>query len=384
MRYCRTCIMPDTRPDQIFDTEGVCNACLSYQINKKIDWKKRKKKFEIIVNEAKSNKDKWNCIVPSSGGKDSTYQALRARELGLNPLLITASTCDLSIIGRKNIENLKKKGFDTIEISNSNLIRNKLNKISLETIGDISWPEHVSIFTTPIKFALYLKIPLILYGENPQIEYGGPKKSLNNSFLDRAWLEEFGGLIGLRVSDISENFGIKKKNLEIYKYPTKQELREFKIKSIFLGYYENWDSIRNFQVAKKNGFLPYSKDLEGCYFNFEKIDNYQHGIHDYFKFLKFGFGRATDQLSYSVRRGLIKRNKAIKIVKKIEGKYPITYMGKKLEDILKKINMTENEFVQICDRFTNKKIFKCDKNGKLIKNKNGDLKKNNYDNLYSN
>lgn len=214
MRYCRTCIMPDTRPDQIFDTEGVCNACLSYQINKKIDWKKRKKKFEIIVNEAKSNKDKWNCIVPSSGGKDSTYQALRARELGLNPLLITASTCDLSIIGRKNIENLKKKGFDTIEISNSNLIRNKLNKISLETIGDISWPEHVSIFTTPIKFALYLKIPLILYGENPQIEYGGPKKSLNNSFLDRAWLEEFGGLIGLRVSDISENFGIKKKILK--------------------------------------------------------------------------------------------------------------------------------------------------------------------------
>ncbi len=293
---------------------------------------------------------------------------------------MTATTCDLSIIGRKNIENLKDNGFDTVEISNNNITRSKLNKIGLETIGDIAWPEHVSIFTTPIKFALKFRIPLILYGENPQIEYGGPKKSLNNSILDRAWLEEFGGLIGLRVNDLVENFGLKKSELEVYTYPTKDELSEFKIKSIFLGYYENWDSIRNFKEAEKKGFKKYENSLEGCYFNFEKIDNYQHGIHDYFKFLKFGFGRATDQLSYCVRRGLLSRDEAIQKVKQIEGKFPSSYLGKSLKDILSKINISEKDFIKICDKFTNKKIFKCDQKGDLIKDESGSLIKLIYDN----
>ncbi len=380
MKYCKNCIMPNTRPDQIFDENGVCNACLSFLRNKNINWNKRFEEFNEIVKEVKTLNNKWNCVIPSSGGKDSTYQALRARELGLNPVLVTATTCDLSIIGRKNIENLKDNGFDTVEISNNNITRSKLNKIGLETIGDIAWPEHVSIFTTPIKFALKFRIPLILYGENPQIEYGGPKKSLNNSILDRAWLEEFGGLIGLRVNDLVENFGLKKSELEVYTYPTKDELSEFKIKSIFLGYYENWDSIRNFKEAEKKGFKKYENSLEGCYFNFEKIDNYQHGIHDYFKFLKFGFGRATDQLSYCVRRGLLSRNEAIQKVKQIEGKFPSSYLGKSLKDILSKINISEKDFIKICDKFTNKKIFKCDQKGDLIKDESGSLIKLIYDN----
>ena len=95
------------------------------------------------------------------------------------------------------------------------------------------------------------KIPLILWGENPQVEYGGPKKSLNNSILDRQWLEEFGGLIGLRVNDFIENYGFKKEDLDIYNYPTQEDLNNFKIKSVFLGYYEKWDSLRNYDISKK-------------------------------------------------------------------------------------------------------------------------------------
>ena len=185
MKYCKRCIIPDTRPDQIFDEEGICNACKSYDLNQKIDWEKRKADLDKIIEKTKKHDGQWNCVIPSSGGKDSTYQALRAKELGLNPVLVTATTCDISIVGRENIENLKKLGFDTVEISNSQKTRAKLNKIGLEVIGDIAWPEHVSIFTAPIKFALNYKIPLILWGENPQVEYGGPKKSLNNSILDR-------------------------------------------------------------------------------------------------------------------------------------------------------------------------------------------------------
>ena len=160
MKYCKKCIIPDTRPDQIFDSSGVCNACLSYERNQKINWKDRSEELKNLIDEAKKSRSSWKCVIPSSGGKDSTYQALRAKELGLNPVLVTATTCDISNLGRKNLENLKALGFDTIEISNSGKIRSKLNKIGLELIGDIAWPEHVSIFTVPIRFALNYKIPL--------------------------------------------------------------------------------------------------------------------------------------------------------------------------------------------------------------------------------
>lgn len=380
MKYCKNCIMPNTRPDQIFNNDGICNACLSFERNKKINWKERKKELEKIISNIKSNKAKWDCVIPSSGGKDSTYQALRAREMGLNPVVVTATTCDLSDVGKKNIENLKNIGFDTIEISNNHKIRSKLNKIGLEVIGDIAWPEHVSIFTAPVRFALSYKIPLILWGENPQIEYGGPKKSLNNNILDRAWMEEFGGLIGLRVSDLVENYDFSEKDLNIYIYPTEEELSKFPVKGIFLGYYEMWDSMRNYKISKKNGFTEYKDTVQGCYFNFEKIDNYQHGIHDYFKFLKFGFGRATDQLSYSVRRGLISRKNAIEKAKSLEGKFPTSYLNKSLDQILKKINVSLEEFNKACDKFTNKKIFKCDQSGTIIKNEKNELTKISYDN----
>lgn len=380
MKYCKWCIMPETRPDQYINNNGFCNACTSYDKTNKVNWKKRNEEIIRIIQNLNLNKKRWNCVVPGSGGKDSTYQIIKARELGLNPVFVTASTCDISEIGRKNLDNIKNLGFDVIEISNNSKVRAKINKIALKLIGDISWPEHVSIFTAPVKFALAYKIPLILWGENPQIEYGGPKKSLNNSILDQAWMEEFGGLIGFRVSDLIDIYGFKSHEIEIYKYPEKKILMQNSIRGIFLGYYERWDSIRNFKISKKNGFSEYKENLEGCYFNFEKIDNYQHGIHDYFKFLKFGFGRATDQLSYSIRRGLISREKAIKIVQKIEGKYPHTYMGKSLKNILKKINMKENEFLKICDKFTNKKIFMTDKYNNLIKDQKKNLIKKKYDN----
>ena len=380
MNYCKKCIMPNTRPDQNLNNEGICNACLSFEYQNKIDWDARKDILNRIIEEKKlKNKNGWNCVVPGSGGKDSTYQIIRAKELGLNPVFVTASTCDLSEIGRYNLENVKKIGFDVVEISNNTKIRGKINKIGLELLGDISWPEHVSIFTIPVKFALAFDVPLILWGENPQIEYGGPEKSLNNSILDQKWMEEFGGLIGFRVSDLIENHNFKKHELEIYNYPDTKILKEKSISGIFLGYYERWDSIKNFNISKEYGFKEYEKDLEGCYFNFEKIDNHQHGIHDYFKFLKFGFARATDQLSYQVRRGKIKRSDAINIVKKIEGKYPKSYMGKSIKNILNKINMDEKSFIEICDQFTNKNIFKTNQANQLIK-ENGNLIKLNYDN----
>ena len=371
---CKRCVATNSRPEQVIDNNGICNACLSFEQKKKIDWNKRKKLFEAEIDKTKklSNKDNWNCIIPSSGGKDSTVQAFIAKEFGLNPLIVTATTCDLSEIGKKNIDNLKKN-FDTIEISPNKEVRKKLNKICLETVGDISWPEHVSIFTQPIQIALKLDIKLILYGEQPQFEYGGPIRSGSN-IMNREWIEEFGGFLGLRVSDLINHYGFKREELIPYIYPDQKKIDEKKVKKLFMGYYFDWNNQENFKNAERNGFTPFDTKVEGCNLSYEKIDNHQHGIHDYFKYLKYGFSRSTDQAAWMIRQNIISREEGIKLVKENDGIYPSSYLGKKLEDILKEIDMTIKEFDEICERFTNKEIFMCDQSGKLINDNKKKLK----------
>lgn len=366
--------MPDTKPDLFFDEHGVCNACLNYQNRKIIDWDIRKKELLDILEKYRSkNQNNWDCIVPVSGGKDSTYQVIKMLQLGMNPLCVTATTCHLSCIGRKNIENLKRLGVDHIEFSPNPIIRRKLNKIGLTQVGDISWPEHVGIFTIPIRVAVNYKVPLIIWGENSQNEYGGPAASCQNNILNRRWLEEFGGLLGLRVSDILGIDGISKKDLIAYTYPSDEEFKLIGVTGLFLGYYLPWDGLSNALISQANGFTTFNNVVEGSMVSYENVDNYQTGIHDYFKFLKFGFGRATDIACLHLRRGRISRQDAIEIVNKNDGKFPWTYLGKSIEKILEPLEISLEEFIKICDKFTNKKIFKTDSKGNLLKDKKGDL-----------
>ncbi len=370
MRYCTKCVMPDTKPDLFFDEEGVCSACRSYEKRKEINWDERLEELKTLLLKYKSHdSSRWDCIVPVSGGKDSTTQVIRMLQLGMNPLCVTATTCDLSDIGRKNIQNIKSLGADYVEFSPNPIIRSKLNRIGLTQVGDISWPEHVGIFTIPVRASVQYKVPLIIWGENSQNEYGGPAQASENNALDRRWLEEFGGLLGLRVSDLIGMEGIEKKHLIPYTYPSDEELKNAGTTGLFLGYYIPWDGYSNALIAQANGFTTYNKTVEGSVVNYENLDNHQTGIHDYFKYLKFGFGRATDIACLHLRRGRITRKDAIEITAKHDGKFVWEYLGKPLKDILAPLEITIDEFIKICDRFTNKKIFKTDAKGNLIKDK---------------
>lgn len=381
LKYCTHCVMPYTRPDLHLDEEGVCNACRAYESRKLVNWDQRRQELLTILERYQRHESNWDCIVPVSGGKDSTYQVVRMLQLGMNPLCVTSTTCDLSKIGRKNIENIKHLGVDYVEFSPNPLIRAKLNRIGLTEVGDISWPEHVGIFTIPVRTAVQFNVPLIIWGENSQNEYGGPASAAENNILTRRWLEEFGGLLGLRVSDLSSTYGIAPKHLLPYQYPSDEDLQRVGVTGLFLGHYIPWDGLSNVLIAQANGFTTFDQAVEGSMVNYENLDNYQTGIHDYFKFLKFGFARATDIACLHVRRGRITRQDALKIVITRDGKFPWTYLGKPLKDILDPLDLSVEEFIQICDRFTNKKIFKRDTSGKLIKDKHGNLEKLNNDNL---
>jgi len=381
LTYCKQCVMPDTKPDLQLDNKGVCNACRSYEKRKEVDWDARHKELLLILEKyRRSDGLNWDCIVPVSGGKDSTYQVVRILQLGLNPLCITSSTCDLSALGRQNITNLKNLGVDYVEISPNPLVRAKLNRVGLTQVGDISWPEHVGIFTIPVRAAVQFNVPLIVWGENSQNEYGGPASAAGNNVLNRRWLEEFGGLLGMRVSDLIGMDGIEVKHLICYTYPSDEELARVGVTGLFLGHYLPWDGLSNTLIAQANGFQSYSKVVEGSMVNYENLDNHQTGIHDYFKFLKFGFGRATDLACLHIRRDRLTRQDGLDIVKRLDGRFPSEYLGKSLDDILRPLNITIDEFIRLCDKYTNKKIFRRDVSGALIKDRDGNLTKINYDN----
>ena len=178
--------MPSTKPDLYIDEEGVCSACRNIEERAVVDWEERQGELMKILEQYRSRDgSNYDCIVPVSGGKDSHYQVIKLLEFGLNPLCVTATTDSLSGIGRRNIENLKALGVDYIEVSVNPRVRRRINKLALIQIGDISWPEHVTIFTIPVRIAAQLNVPLIIWGENPQNEYGGPAAAVKDRVLNR-------------------------------------------------------------------------------------------------------------------------------------------------------------------------------------------------------
>ena len=349
LRYCVRCLYPETKPDIWFDEEGVCSACLNFDARRNIDWAEREKDFTTLIDGYR-NPDGYDCVVPVSGGKDSHYQTIKLLEYGLNPLCVTATTDSLSDIGRRNIENLKSLGADYIEVSLNPKVRRQMNRIGLEQVGDISWPEHVAIFTVPIRVALQHDIKLVVWGENSQNEYGGPEAAAIGSTLDKRWLQEFGGLLGLRVSDLP----FESRELIQYTYPEDMG----GLRGIFLGHYFPWDGYENAVRARAHGFEWYHEKVEGSIVGYENLDNHQTGIHDYMKWLKYGFGRATDIACNHIRRGRMERDEAMLLVRERDGMFPSRCLGKPLVETLFEIDMMTDEFVKICNEFTNKKLFR--------------------------
>lgn len=358
---CKTCVMPATRPDTAF-VDGECSACISHRKRREIDWTSREAHLLRILETATKNGSGFDCIVPSSGGKDSTWQVIKLLELGVRPLVVTATTCMLTDVGRKNIDNLARYAT-TIEVTPNRTVRAKLNKIGLEMVGDISWPEHVSIFTTPFRVAADFGIPLIFYGECPQEAYGGPIGSDQAFEMTRRWRSEFGGFLGLRPSDIVGMDGITERDMQDYVLPSEERL--INVKAYFLGQFYEWDSRRNLAVARDHGMLQ-PMPTPANWWSGENVDNAHTGAHDFFGYLKYGYGRLAAQISVDIRNGEIGRFDALREVAMRDGTYPREYMDVTLQEVLNHIGMTWKDWHSAVDKFTNHDLFDGVKSGRPI------------------
>lgn len=354
MKYCKRCFYPDTKPDLWFDKDGICAACIAFHKRTNIDWKAREKEFAGIAADLRK-KAGYHCIVPVSGGKDSTAQVLKCLEYGLNPLAVNVRTDDLTQIGRDNLDNIANLGVDLIEVHVNEKVRRAIAKYGLETVGDISWAEHITIFTVPFKEAWSRGIDHIFWGENSQNEYGGPEKDQGTKELTTQWVHEFGGLNGLRRQDLIDA-GVVPANglMQFSVFPQATGIR-----SLFMGYYFPWSGLRNAELAREHGFKWYTLTVEGNGTQYENLDNYQTGLHDYFKYLKFGYGRATDIANNNIRRGLSDRELGREFILAWDGKYgdELCYLGRRAEDIVSKLGVSKGQLWSTIEKFTNKELF---------------------------
>lgn len=348
---CRECLIPTTRPDTAF-VDGICSACINHKKRAGIDWTGRLDELVSILKASK-NGTGYDCIVPSSGGKDSTYQVLRIIELGFRPLVVTASTCMLTDVGRKNIDNLARYAT-TIEVTPNREVRRKLNRLGLELVGDVSLPEHWSIFSTPFRIAADLGISTLIYGECPQEAYGGPIGTEAARTMTRRWTSEFGGYLGLRPQDIVGTEGISHADMQDYMLPSDDKLSN--VTAYWLGQYEPWDTHRNLRASKEAGMLQ-PLPCKANWWAGENVDCALTGIHDHFMFRKYGYGRGCAQISVDVRGGLVERHEAQDWVNRFDGLFPSSYMGVHWSEAIAHIGVSYQELCRAIEKHTDRSLF---------------------------
>ncbi len=355
MRYCSRCVTPDTRPNIRLDDEGVCNACRNFERRKEIDWTARADSFAEVVERAKSRSVGYDCLIPVSGGKDSTWQVVKCLEYGLNPLCVTWKTPARTRIGHFNLRNLVSLGVDHIDYQINPKVEKKFMLKSFVRYGSTAIPMHMAIFSIPLKLASHYQIPLIVWGENSAFEYGNAKDEHTGFRLDREWLRHYGVTHGTTAEDwIDEDLG--KKELFPYFAPSEDELETKGINAIFLGYYFEWDVRESLRIALLHGFRYRQAGSRTGYYNFADIDDDFISIHHYLKWYKFGINRLFDNLSLEIRHNRISRDDAIEIIRERGDEMPVSDIRKFCDFV----GITRKKFFEIAEKFRNHQIWKRD------------------------
>ena len=343
-----------TRPRIQFNDNQICNACSWSDKKKELNWNEKKKELSKLIKKYKSRNGSFDCIVPVSGGKDGSYVSHKLKhEFGMRPLTVTSRPPLTLSVGNKNLENFVRSGYDHIHVTPNEEVMRVFNKRGLIEMGFPYYGWLVSIFSVVIKISLSFKIPLIFYGENGEVEYGGnlikntPRVSLKE--ISKIFFE--GG-----YQKIFNKLKKEKKNLFWFEMPKAKE------KDFFIthwSYFEAWDSYRNYLVAKKHCNLTESKMTNpGTFTNFAQTDQALYDLHTYLMYLKFGFGRATQDVGIEIRRGAMTRDQGVNLVKLYDGQFP----NHNLDLYLDYYKMSKKEFSKVLDKWVNKKIFyKCSK-----------------------
>ena len=352
--FCKKCVISNQRPRIVFDKEGICNGCRYFEYKKTINWANREKELLRLLDKHRSKNQKYDCVIPSSGGKDSAYVAHELKhKYGMNPLCVTWSPLKYTNIGWNNLSNFVDSGFDTILGMPRGDIKRKLCREATIEMGDPFQGFIYGQVLFPVVIAEKFGIKLVFRGENAEAEYGGlpeqwNKKSVTMQDMKKVYFSNY---------DVSfwEKKGISKKELSFYSPLDEKEIEKSKVESFFYGYFKDWSNHSNFYYASQNtGFTPNQRRTEGTYTKYTSIDDKLDTFHHWFALIKFGHGRCTSNAAREVREGYINRDEAVALVKKFDTEFPKLYF----QDFLEFTNLTEDQFWEIAEKWRNHDLWK--------------------------
>ena len=359
LKYCKKCLMPDTRPNIKFINE-VCTACINFEKQKTTNWDERWKELEKVCDTYRGNSENdYDCAIAVSGGKDSHFQTYIVKEkLKMNPLLITVGNIDWTETGRKNLENISETfGVDIIMKQPNRKLARKMFRKAFEKIGSPSWYLDYQMYSFPVKMCIKLGIKLLVYGEDVNYTYGGEYNKETPSAMFQplndvskpVWKEWF------KDDEISEL------DLQSIRQPTMDECKDAELNPIYLSYFVPWNSHHNYEVAKRWGFhhLGHEYEREGFIENYDQIDSIGYLLNIHMKYLKFGHASATDNASRWIRYGMENREEMIPIVEKQDSQLDQGVVDKFCEFV----EMSPRDFWKTMDKWYNRDLFDQDRDG---------------------
>ena len=350
---CTNCLNASTRPRIQFNQDGICNACVWVKKKENLDWSIREQELIAVLDRHRSKTGKNDCIVPVSGGKDGSYVAYQLKhKYGMNPLTVTVNPALPLDIGNHNLEAFIESGFDNFRFSFNPKVLGEVNRTGFKEWGFPYFGWLLGIMTVPISLASKLGIDLIFYGEDGEVEYGGSSETENNPRYDTEYMQRVyfeGG-----QNPVLKKTGLTDSDLAWFKFQNESEYEFSKIEILHWSYFENWDPYRNYLVAKQHCGLTEAKGTNtGTFTNFAQNDQALYSLHAYLMYLKFGFGRATQDAGIEIRRGAMTREQGINLAKIYDGKFPEEFV----DLFLDYYRMSKKEFIETINRHTNKKLF---------------------------
>jgi N-acetyl sugar amidotransferase len=352
--------MPDTRPGLVFDSNGVCVACLNYEKQKTTDWEKRFQELKELCDRHRgSNGNKPDCAIAVSGGKDSHFQVYYMKEvMKMNPILLTVGNMDWTEIGRKNLENISDTfSCEIIQLNPNRNVTRIMTKKAFEEFGQPSWYTDSLMYAYPYNMAMKLGIKLLVYGEDVNYTYGGKQNIEKASAL----LQSQNDVVQSYLNNWLDETGISENEMISTIPPTVEECKKFGLEPIYLSYFVPWNSVHNYEVAKRWGFqhLGHEYTREGSIDNYDQIDSLSYLLNPYLKYLKFAHSIATDNASRWIRYGIKTREEMISIVEEIDAKLDQGIV----ENFCEFIKISPREFWNILDKWYNPEFFEQDREG---------------------
>lgn len=360
--WCKSCLNMSTRPRIEFDEDQICNACQWSKEKENYDFSKREELLKSALNEYRNDAG-FDCIVPVSGGKDGSYVAHTLKsKYNMNPLAITIRPALELDLGSKNLNNFIQSGFNHFHVSPDPNVMRALNKYGFIYKGFPYYGWLITIHTAVIRMAVSHGISLLFYGEDGEIEYGGSTKHKDKAFygidyMKNVYLE--GGYEKV-LEKVKSDYGFSEGQMYFWKFPDDEEINDNDLKFTHWSFYEPWDSYRNYTVAKEHCGLEEKEFTNpGTFTNFAQNDQALYALHAYLMYLKFGFGRATQDAGIEIRRGAMTRDQALNLVRLYDNNYPEEFE----ELYLDYYEMTKEEFDDVLAKWVNKDLFEL-KNGR--------------------